>query len=195
MRRTLFNRGTNMKHQIANLVLLAGSILTMNAMADNRLSEETDNPYLQNGRAYVGGMIGYASIDPGPTVSSVTGGIGWNINTGYLWHKERFAYGPELSYNNFSSVAYSGNKLAGSSVNAMAVGQVSINEKWNAVAKLGLAIVTQNFNATVSTRVMPATYLGAAYVVDEHLAVNGGYQYVSGTTPMYALLGGVTYTF
>jgi hypothetical protein len=186
-----------MKTKRVNLALLAGTVLMMGAQAAraNAVDDQIDNPHLQNGRAYVGGTVGYGSIDAGPTAGSAKWGFAWNVNAGYLWHKDAFAYGPELSYDNFPSVSYSGNKLSANTVNAMAVGQFAFNEKWSAVGKAGLAVISQTYNGSDSTRVNPAMYIGGTYMLDEHWNANGGYQYVSGSTPMYAFLVGATYTF
>ena len=188
-----------MKRKIASLVLLLVSAVMINAHAASTKAksdeEAADNSYLQNGRGYVLGNIGYGTIDAGPTANSPQGGFAWNVGAGYLWHRDAFGYGVELSFNSFPGVPYSNSSINGNSVNIAAVGEFAVTEVWHAIGKVGPGITTQTYNSSSSTRVMPTVYLGGAYKLTKNIDLNAGYEYVAGAIPMYAILRGVIFNF
>jgi len=168
----------------------------VSTLSTNTTTTTTTTDNFQDGHVYVLGDLGYGSIDmgPQPTGNAPGGGLSWNVGGGYLWHKQSFAYGPELSYTSLPSVNYLTGTIYGNSVNFMVVGEFALNSFVSAVGKVGPAIVTQTYNSNVTTRFMPTMYIGGKYNVDQHVALNLGYQYVAGASPMYAVLGGVTIT-
>ncbi len=139
------------------------------------------------------------------TVSQTDAGVTYSLGGGYLWYKNKFAYGVEADYNfyptsDITDINNDGNRTTldykASSIDLMAVGQYFVASWASFQLKVGPAYVMQNTSyngvdgsgnpvnqSANSNRVAPAFGLGMGFYPDPYVGILLGFRYITGTQP------------
>ncbi|WP_159084698.1 outer membrane protein [Dongshaea marina] len=160
--------------------------------------------------AYIGGSLGYGSIDTPPmNISSYTfsnyfeddkGGTAWGIHTGYLFGESAFQYGAELGYSQYGKSKYTAStpvsslnyKYTGYSFDLLAVTKYNFQSNFNLFAKAGVARATQELKVAQTANsdqkntkheILPKIAFGIGFNLTESWELNIEYSHLFGSDP------------